>query len=79
MLRQLVSPCLRSALVLLLFSTGLALAQNQDGNSQGENQDGGGARTSLARSVPEFGPAAAGALAVLVAGGGVLLARRRRR
>ena len=38
-----------------------------------------GRESSTTHSVPEFGPATAGALAVLVAGGGVLLARRRRR
>ncbi len=31
------------------------------------------------RSVPEFDPAAAGALAVLIAGGSILVARRRGR
>ncbi len=34
---------------------------------------------SRRRSIPEFDPAAAGAIAALVAGGGVLLARRKRR
>ncbi len=66
--------------LLALLSVGSALAQNQDGNSQGEDQDGGRPHTSSAtHSVPEFAPAAAGAIAALVAGGGVLVARRRRR
>ncbi len=66
--------------LLALLSMGSALAQNQDGNSQGEDQDGDRPRTSSAtHSVPEFAPAAAGTIAVLVAGGGVLVTRRRRR
>lgn len=35
--------------------------------------------TQPVRSVPEFDPAAGGAIAAVLAGGGLLLARRRRR
>jgi hypothetical protein len=47
-----------------------------DGNDQGENENGGSRRTS--RSVPEFDPTTAGAIAAILVGGGALLARRRR-
>lgn len=66
--------------LVAILSMGSALAQNHDRHQPGGNQGRNGARPSPAtHSVPEFAPAAAGTIAVLVAGGGVLLAPRRRR
>ncbi len=62
-------------LLLALLPCGAA-ARSQHGHEsgrQGRNTQGG------PRSVPEFDPAVAGAIAAVVAGGAVVLARRRRR
>lgn len=69
-----------SALGLLLLLALLpfgAAAGNQNG--QGQNGHQGGNKQGGQRSVPEFDPAVAGAIAAIVAGGAVVLARRRRR
>jgi hypothetical protein len=68
-------------LLLALLPLGAA-AGNQNGqgqNGQGQNGQQGGNTQGGQRSVPEFDPAVAGAIAAIVAGGGVVLARRRRR
>lgn len=93
MVRLALSALLKSCLVVLLLTSGAALAERRverDGDDRarghayayGHEKAGAGAGagpSSSARSVPEFDPAAAGVIGALVAGGGVLLARRRRR
>jgi uncharacterized protein (TIGR03382 family) len=93
MRRLIISTVRAGAIVIaLLFAGGSALAEakldrdDRVGGGSGRSHPAGipqghayGREFSASHSVPEFGPAAAGALAVLVAGGGVLLARRRRR
>ncbi len=90
---KVIVAAMRGAIVLaLLFAGGSALAErkidrdDQIGGGAGRSHEPGdppghayGRQNPVTHSVPEFAPAAAGALAVLVAGGGVLLARRRRR
>jgi hypothetical protein len=92
-MRRLIMSALRGAvLIALLIAGGSALAEakldrdDRVGGGSGRSHKADaprgnayGRESSTTHSVPEFGPAAAGALAVLVAGGGVLLARRRRR
>ena len=90
-MRRLIVAAIRGAVVIaLLFAGGSALAKPKlDGDDRGGGASSHkpgvpqghayGRESQGSHSVPEFGPAAAGALAVLVAGGGVLLARRRRR
>jgi len=56
---------LRALLLVAVLVPSLAAAQ-------------GRSRDIRRRSIPEFDPAAAGAIAALIAGGGVLLARRKR-
>ena len=75
--------------VALLALPGEGFAQNrpgggQPGNGPGPSPESSGRGSSGSPSgghrrtgVPEFDPAAAGAIAALVASGGVLLARRR--
>lgn len=94
MRRGMVAGVLRSAVLLALLSAGPALAARNDGRergpggastarSEGENDPGRGGRERRGRPeahwVPEFDPATAGAIAVIIAGGGVLVARRRER
>lgn len=91
MVRLALPALLKSCLVVLLLTSGAALAERRverDGDDRarghayahGHEKAGAGAGpSSSARSVPEFDPAAAGVIGALVAGGGVLLARRRRR
>lgn len=59
-----------------------AFAQNRPGRGQpggGQGSSGSPSRGQRRTGVPEFDPAAVGAIAALVASGGVLLARRRSR
>ena len=44
-----------------------------------EHRDGRGRDREGRRGVPEFDPATAGAVAVMIAGGGLILLRRRKR
>jgi LPXTG-motif cell wall-anchored protein len=60
---------------LLAVAVVVALAAAPGAAGAQTNQRGMGGR----HRIPEFDPAAAGAIAALVAGGGVLLARRRKR
>ncbi len=93
MTRTIVSVMRGAILLALLFAGGSALAErkvdrdDQIGGGPGRSHERGdpqghayayGRQDPTTHSVPEFGPAAAGAIAVLVAGGGVLLARRRK-
>ena len=94
-MRRLIASAVRGAVVITLLSAGGSALAERKLERDGDNRVGGGSgsthkadapkgnaygrETSTTHSVPEFGPATAGALAVLVAGGGVLLARRRRR
>ncbi len=91
MTRTIVSVRRGAILLALLFAGGSALAErkvdrdDRIGGGAGRNHEPGdppghayGRQDKATHSVPEFGPAAAGAIAVLVAGGGVLLARRRK-
>ncbi len=75
MRRKVLSAILKSAVIVLLFSSGAADEHRArvDGRALG-----GADQERPARWVPEFDPAAAGAIAAAVAGGGALIARRRR-
>jgi len=64
----------RALVFTALLGSGVALAENRDQQGQKEQGQSRGRR----RSVPEFDPAAIGAVAAIVAGGGLLIARRRR-
>lgn len=64
--------------LMLLFAT---TAQAKNDGVQGERAGGNSAenrRNNEPRAVPEFDPAALGAVAAIVAGGALMLARRRR-
>ncbi len=91
MTKAIVSVIRGAILLALLFAGGSALAErkvdrdDQIGGGPGRSHERAdppghayGRQEPAMHSVPEFGPAAAGAIAVLVAGGGVLLARRRK-
>lgn len=94
MTKVILSAMRGAVLLALLFASGSAFAERKVdrednlGRGAGRTHEPGdppghayayGRQDSTKHSVPEFAPAAAGALAVLVAGGGVLLARRRKR
>lgn len=92
MRRAVVVGVLRSAVVLALVCAGPALAARNEGRERGSSgtsaaRDEGGENAQrregrgrpAAHWVPEFDPATAGAVAVLLAGGGVLVARRGKR
>ena len=65
----------KMALVLALALPGVAMAQRHPGH----HPPGHGGNPRHGRhGIPEFDPAAAGAIAALLTGGGLLLARRRR-
>lgn len=56
-------------------------AHQHDGGSsrdRGGGQERGGGQAQNPKSIPEFDPASAGAIAALLTGGGMLLVRRRR-
>jgi hypothetical protein len=75
--RASLSAFLKAALVVLLLSSSSALADGENGKGKGHaafRHERGSAQW-----VPEFDPAAAGAIAAIMVGGGVLMARRRRR
>ncbi len=75
MRRKVLSAILKSAVIVLLFSSGAASEQ------RARIEDRVLARADQerpARWVAEFDPAAAGAIAAAVAGGGALIARWRR-
>jgi hypothetical protein len=73
-----VSAGLRAAAVIgLLTSAALASDGSGDGSRAGVTEGEGGGGGS--HRVPEFDPAAAGAVAALLAGGALTLANRRRR
>jgi hypothetical protein len=65
---------LKAAVIGVLLAGAPALAQNQNGQGQNNNDQGG----TTTRAVPEFDPTAVGVIAAIVAGGGLLVARRRR-
>ena len=69
-LRTMLHGLVGAGIVAVALASPVALAQSDDNDDQG--------RPSR-RSVPEFDPAAVGAIAAVVAGGGVLLARRRKK
>jgi LPXTG-motif cell wall-anchored protein len=82
MLRRIVMCSLAASVAAFLLSAAPVAAQHEGGGRQGKGapkpggeRGGGKGRKSL----PEFDPAAAGAVGALVAGGAVLLARRRKR
>ncbi len=62
---------------LLTIPATISAKGQQGGGNRGGDDDGDRGRAPW--SVPEFDPAAIGAVAALVAGGGVLLARLRKR
>jgi len=64
-MKRALAVSLQGLLLVAMLAPALALADRAGRNER-------------RRSIPEFDPAAAGAIAALVAGGGVLLARRRR-
>ena len=74
------------AMVVLVAVGALALAPSADAQSRGEGgqreRPGHGGRPgdrNRPRAAPEFDPAAAGAIATLLAGAGVIAGRRRKR
>ncbi len=71
-------------LAALLAPVGAAARQAVGGHDDRGGREGrgghdrGGHTSKPPRTIPEFDPSAAGAIATLAAGGGLLLARRRR-
>jgi hypothetical protein len=64
---------------LLFLATAPPVEAQERGRERGSSEGRqGGDRGGSRRSVPEFDPATAGAVAALIAGGGILLARRRK-
>ncbi len=77
MKRQKLSAILTVVVAAFLFAGAPAVAQNTQGQNN-NNQDQNSNDQGGLRSIPEFDPAAVGAIAAIVAAGGILLVRRRR-
>ncbi len=81
--RELISRMLWT-LVLVTALSGVALGQENGGSGAGGSFEGGASGGGTpggppATSAPEFDPAAAGAVAAILAGGTIVFARRRSR